>query len=65
MSKAICARYENGILKPLEPVDLEEGEEITVVIKRDIEKVLRKYLGVLGETSFEELMELKEEAQFQ
>ncbi len=65
MSKAICARYENGILKPLEPVDLEEGEEITVVIKRDIEKVLRKYLGVLGETSFEELMELKEKAQFQ
>ena len=46
-------------------MNLEEGEEVTVVIKRDIEKVLRKYLGVLGEASFEELMELKEEAQFQ
>ncbi len=65
MSKAIRARCENGVLKPFEQLDLEEREEVTIVIRRDIEKVLRKYLGVLGEASFGELMELKEEAHFQ
>ena len=32
MSKAIRVRYENGVLKPLEPVDLEEGEELVIVV---------------------------------
>ncbi|MCE4599010.1 MAG: antitoxin family protein [Desulfurococcales archaeon] len=27
MSKVIRARYKKGVLKPLEPLDLEEGEE--------------------------------------
>ena len=31
MSKVIRVRYENGVLKPLEPVDLREGEELVVV----------------------------------
>ena len=30
MSKAIRVKYENGVLKPLDPVDLEEGEEVVV-----------------------------------
>ena len=35
MSRTIRARYENGVLKPLEPIDdlgLREGEELIVVI---------------------------------
>ena len=33
MSKVIRARYEKGVLKPLEPVDLREGEEVQVVVR--------------------------------
>ena len=33
MSKAIRVKYENGVLKPLEPVDLQEGEELVVVVR--------------------------------
>jgi len=34
MARIIRARYENGVLKPLEKLDLEEGEEIVVEIRR-------------------------------
>ncbi len=50
------------MLKPLEPVDLDEGEEVLITIKRDIRKVLEKYRGVLGKSSIKELLELEEEA---
>ena len=33
MSKVIRARYEKGVLKPLEPLDLEEGEEVTLEVR--------------------------------
>ncbi len=33
MSRVIRVRYEKGVLKPLEDLDLEEGEELTVVVK--------------------------------
>ena len=33
MSKVIRVKYENGVLKPLEPVDLQEGEELVVVVR--------------------------------
>ena len=62
MSKVIRARYENGVLKSLEPLDLEEGEEVTLIIERDIKTVLKKYRGVLGEGSVQELLELEERA---
>lgn len=65
MSKVIRVRYENGVLKPLEPIDLEEGEEVLVTVKRDIRKVLKKYRGVLGRASIRELLELEEEAHVQ
>jgi len=32
MAKAIRARFLNGILQPLEAVDLKEGEEVTIII---------------------------------
>jgi len=34
MARVIRARYENGVLRPLEKLDLEEGEEVTVLIRR-------------------------------
>ncbi len=51
MSKVVKMRCEKGVLKPLEPVDLDEGEKVLITIKRDIRKVLKKYRGVLGKSS--------------
>ncbi len=65
MSKVIRVRYENGVLKPLEPLELEEGEEVLVTVKRDVRKVLRKYRGILGRSSIKELLEIEEEAHTQ
>ena len=36
MSRIIRAKYEGGVLKPLEPVELREGEEVLVEIREDI-----------------------------
>ena len=50
MSKVIRVKYEKGVLKPLDSVNFEEGEELLVKVMR-VErkrKVLRKYRGVLG-----------------
>ena len=30
----VKARYENGVLTPLDPLDLEEGEEVTVRVSK-------------------------------
>jgi len=32
MGKVVRARYENGVLRPLERLDLAEGEEVRIVI---------------------------------
>jgi len=58
MARVIRARYENGVLKPLEKLDLREGEEVRVVVlpkefselieeieieaKEDVNKILRE-----------------------
>ena len=66
MSKVIRVRYEKGVLKPLEPVELREGEELVVFIrKRRVREVLDKYVGLFGKASVEELKEYEEEAQAQ
>ncbi len=65
MSKVIRARYEKGIFKPLEPIELEEGEEVVISIKRDIHTLIRKYRGALGKASIKEILQLEEEAQAQ
>ena len=33
MARVIRARYENGVLKPLEKLDFREGEELIVIVK--------------------------------
>ncbi len=47
MSKVIRVKYEDGVLKPLEPLDLEEGEELVVVVRG------RSFYELALSTSFE------------
>ncbi len=68
LSKAIRVRYEGGVLKPLEPVDLKEGEErlvILVPIGEERMSILRKYRGILGKASQKEIEELLAEAEWE
>ena len=53
-------------LSPLEPVDLREGEEriaVLVPVGEERRRILRKYRGILGRTSEEEIEELLAEAE--
>jgi len=34
MSRAVRAKYENGVLKPLEKLDLREGESVMLIVLR-------------------------------
>jgi len=63
--RVVRARYEKGVLKPLDKVELEEGEEVVISIVRDVRSILRKYKGALGKSSLDELLQLEEEAHFQ
>ena len=67
MDKIIRVRYEKGMLKPLNKVDLEEGEELLVKIIRveKRRKALRKYRGILGHVSKELLDQFMLEAEEQ
>ena len=68
LSKTGKVRYEKGVLKPLEPIDLQEGEEriaILVSIGEERRKILRKYRGVLGKATEEEIEELLAEAEWE
>jgi len=56
MSKVIDVVYENGVFKPLERVDLKEGEKVKVIIKKSIEHLVGKY----GKREVN-LLELKDE----
>ncbi|ALU11484.1 hypothetical protein EYM_01505 [Ignicoccus islandicus DSM 13165] len=62
MSKVIRVRYEKGVLKPLEPVKLREGEEVRIRIEENIRERLKGIIGILGESSEEELERYLEEA---
>ena len=65
MSKVIRVQYEKGVLKPLGSIDLEDGKEYKIIVEKDIDELIKKYRGVLGESSIEEFRELEEEAQAQ
>jgi len=62
LSRVIRVRYEGGVLKPLEPIELREGEEVRVRIEKDLRGRLKDLIGVLGESSEEELERYLEEA---
>jgi len=67
VSRLVKARYEKGVLKLLEPVQLREGEEVYVRLEtyEDRVKRLRKYRGILGKAGKEEIEELLLEAEFE
>jgi len=53
MARVIRARYENGVLKPLEKLDLREGESVKLIVLRGarglsevVKRVSREYQGV-------------------
>jgi len=60
MPKEIRARFSNGIIEPLEKVELEEGEEITIVIsKRAKGKGMREALRATA-GGWKDLMDCEE-----
>lgn len=61
MSRAIRARYERGVLKPLEPIDLREGAEVRIKVMESVREKLKDIVGILGESSEEELNRYLEE----
>ncbi len=69
MTKAVTirAKYEGGVLKPLRKLELKEGEEVIIRIERPGERLekLRKYRGLLGKASEEEIEQLLLEAEFE
>jgi len=62
MSRVVKARYENGVLKPLESLELEEGEIVRVRIERSLREKLKDIIGMLGKCDDEELERYLEEA---
>ena len=62
MSKVIRVKYEKGVLKPLEPIELKEGEEVQVRIEISLREKLKDLIGILGRSSEEELERYLEEA---
>ena len=65
LSRVIRVRYEKGVLKPLDSIDLEEGKEYKVIVEENVDELIRKYRGVLGKSSIKEFRDLEEEAQAQ
>ncbi|WP_457590309.1 antitoxin family protein [Geoglobus sp.] len=65
MPKVIEAVYENGVFKPLEKIDLRDGERVKIFVEPDRKKVIGSYRGIFGKASVEELKIYEEEAQSQ
>ena len=58
-------KYERGVFRPLEPLDLVEGEELVVKIVdvKSRKRILEKYKGVLGPVDSKLIEEAIEEAE--
>ena len=59
MSITVRARYEKGVLRPLQDVNLREGEEVILVVKR--RPNIDRFVGALGKASARELEACEEE----
>jgi len=53
MPKIIEAIYENGVFRPLEKVDLKEGEKVRIIIGG----IVRKTMGIIPSDRIEEIIE--------
>ncbi len=61
MPRIIEAVYENGVFKPLQKVDLKEGERVRLKLE-PAEDVVRGAFGILkGKDTLKALMELEDE----
>ena len=51
MSRKIEVVYENGLLRPIEPLEAEEGKHLTVTLmdSEEDESVIEDYHGPVGE----------------
>lgn len=67
MYKVVRARYEKGVLKPLEPLDLNDGEEVLVRIEKikDRKRIVEEFYGKRGSAPKELLNEFMLEAEVQ
>jgi len=67
LSRVVKAKYENGVLKPLEPIQLKEGEEVLVRVERleERKKVVEEFYGKRGSAPKELLDEFMLEAEAQ
>ncbi len=65
MSRVIRAKYEAGVLKPLEPLDIEEGEEVQVILKTGRGSLTQRLYGIAKKRRLEltrnEFLEVIEE----
>ena len=66
-ARIIRARYEGGVLRPLEPLELEEGEEVLVMVKKlSVRKrIVEEFYGKRGPAPKELLDEFMLEAEAQ
>ena len=58
MPKVIEAVYEDGVFKPLQKVELKEGEKVKLRIEKND---YTKYFGVFGKSSISEMKKYEEE----
>ncbi len=62
MPKIIEAIYENGVFKPLQKVDLKEGEKVRIRID-DVESIINEFYGILeSDISLDEIKKARYEA---
>ncbi|MEB3759249.1 MAG: antitoxin family protein [Desulfurococcales archaeon] len=58
MSKVVRARYERGVLKPLEPLELEDGVEVILEVREVSGKSgLRRFFGIVKVKESESIKE--------
>lgn len=67
MSKTVKAKYEKGVLRLLEPIQLREGEEVLVRVEKvgERRRIVEEFYGKRGSASKELLDEFMLEAEAQ
>ena len=56
MAVRIKARYENEMLKPLEKLELEEGEEVEIVVKKNPVEMLEGLIKISNKKWVDEII---------
>ncbi len=56
MPKIIEAIYENGVFKPLQKVNLKEGEKIKLRLEEGLADIIKKYSRKVGHDTLEEFL---------